>query len=333
MRPRAFAVRTPTSHHGLPQVGWSPRERWVRSNMQPTITREIIDRRQPALRWSAILGGTAIAVGVWGVLQLIGIGAGLVAVDPDDATSVVPAAIGATAFSTLAPLIAMFAGGWFAARLANTWDRQVAGAHGLITWGLASVIGLTMTVLLASAVGHGASRMDSGRDDGILDARFVDIDEAMAPINERLRADGHSVLTPEQLVAAARAAHDDDGYDREDFIEEIDDVSALDKAGATRVVDQLGSRAAGIVTLAATPTPAEHDAMYAAEQAGKGMLALGVAMLLSVVTAIAGALIALRNEDRRRGPHTTAPYPVATPMEPTMTDPAMTTPRTTSRID
>ncbi|MGE3761284.1 MAG: hypothetical protein AB7L94_03380, partial [Kofleriaceae bacterium] len=83
---------------------------------------------------------------------------------------------------------------------------------------------------------------------------------------------------------------------------------------ATRVVDQLGSRAPGIVAVAATPTPAEHDAMLAAEKAGKGLLALALAMLLSVVTAIAGAFIALRtDEPRRRAPHTTAPYPVTTP--------------------
>ncbi|MGE3763394.1 MAG: hypothetical protein AB7L94_14135 [Kofleriaceae bacterium] len=247
------------------------------------------------------------------MLQILGIGAGLVAIDPDDATSVVPAAIGATAFSTLAPLIAMFAGGWFAARLANTWDRRVAGMHGLVTWGLTSVFGIVTTVLLASAVGHGASRMDH-REDAVAHARFLDVDDAIAPINDRLRADGQPLLTSEQLVAAARAAHDDDGYDRDAFVREIDEVSALDKDGATRVVDQLGSRAPGIVAMAATPTPAEHDAMLAAEKAGKGLLALALAMLLSVVTAIAGAFIALRtDEPRRRAPHTTAPYPVTTP--------------------
>jgi hypothetical protein len=279
--------------------------------MQPTITREIIDRRQPTLRWSAIFAGTAIAVGVWGVLQLLGIGVGLVAIDPDDATSVVPAAIGATAFSTLAPIVAMFAGGWFAALLANTWDRHVAITHGLITWGLASVIGISMTVLIASAVGHGAAQVD--RYDGVADSRFAELEDAVAPIN-RTRADA-PLVTSEQLVAAARAAHDDDGYDREKFIEELDDVSSLDKAEATRVIDQLGPRAATIVRMAATPTPAEHATMFAMEKAGKGLLALAVAMLLSVVTVIAGALVALRGDDRRRHVNTTAPYPVAKPID------------------
>ncbi len=279
--------------------------------MQPTISREIIDRRQPTLRWSAIFAGTAIAVGVWGVLQLLGIGVGLVAIDPDDATSMVPAAIGATAFSTLAPLIAMFAGGWFAARLASTWDRSVAITHGLITWGLSSVLGITLTVLVASAVGHGAAQMD--RTDSVADSRYAEIEDALVPVN-RARAEAPAV-TSEQIVAAARAAHDDDGYDRERLIEKLDEVSALDKAQATRVVDSLGSRAPGIVAMAATPTPAEHDTMYAMEKAGKGLLALALAMMLSVVTAIAGALMAMRNDERRRQVHTTAPYPVTRPVD------------------
>jgi hypothetical protein len=284
--------------------------------MQSTITREtIVDRRQSSIRWSAIIGGAAIALGVWGLLQLIGLGVGLVAIDPDDATSVRPAAIGATAFSTLAPLIAMFVGGWATARLASTWDRTIAGTHALIMWGLGSVAGLAMTILVASAIGHGAARMDdhAGRD--VIDTRVADATDALAPINERLRADGKAQVSGEEVLAAARAAHDHDGYDRDDFIAKVDKLTALDKADATRVVDQLGSRAPGLVAVAATPTPAEHDAMFAANRAGKGMLALGISMLLSVVTALAGALIAMREAPRRREPHTTAPYPVTPPTE------------------
>ena len=102
--------------------------------MQP-ITREIIDRRQPAIRWGAVLAGTAVAVGLWGVFQLLGIATGLTALDPDDARSAKSAAIGIGAFSVLAPLVATFAGGFLAARLANTWDKRVAGTHGAVVWG------------------------------------------------------------------------------------------------------------------------------------------------------------------------------------------------------
>src|ERR1041384_3980556 len=57
--------------------------------MQPTITREtiLIDRRQPMLRWSAVFAGAACSIGFWMLLQLIGVGVGLAAVDVNNAGS------------------------------------------------------------------------------------------------------------------------------------------------------------------------------------------------------------------------------------------------------
>ena len=278
----------------------------------------ITDRRQPAITWGAVFAGTAIAVGIWGVLQLLGIGVGLVSIDPDDATSVIPAAIGTSAFSIIAPLVAMFVGGFVAARLANTTNRRVALTHGGVVWGLASIAGLVTTVFVASALGHGAARMDGGQREARIesrtDGRLVDARAALAPINARLREEGKPAVTTEQLVAAARMAHDKDGFEREKFIEKLDESTALDEADATRVVDQLGPRAPALVADAPATTPMEHDAMKAAVGAGKGLVALGIAMLLGGLTALAGALVALR--ERRTGVyagHTTAQYPTAEP--------------------
>jgi hypothetical protein len=60
--------------------------------------------------------------------------------------------------------------------------------------------------------------------------------------------------------------------------------------------------------------------MQAAENTGKGLLTLAVAMLLSIGTAILGALLAFKTLFGDREPvvevrhhHTTAPYPVTTP--------------------
>ena len=55
--------------------------------MQPTISREtiLIDRRQPTLRWSAVFAGVACSAGFWMLLQLLGMGIGLAAIDVDNA--------------------------------------------------------------------------------------------------------------------------------------------------------------------------------------------------------------------------------------------------------
>lgn len=306
--------------------------------MQPItqpMTREMItDRRQPAIRWSAVLAGTAVAAGLWGVLQLLGIGAGLTAIDPEDVGSA-SGAIGVGALSLLAPLLAMLVGGYVAAKLANTYDQKVAGAHGLVVWGLTALIGLGTTLWLAKSIAVGAAharaadvqqdaRAMAPAPDATLVAEATDV---LAPINQRLRLQGKPQISPEQLISAARSAAEDDGFDVDELIEELDDKTALSRDEAAEVANLLGPRAEGLVGRASAVTPAQHDALAAAERTGQGLLSLGVAILLSIGTAILGALLALgrfgkrdRDDDAtRRGPYTTAPYPTTPPTSPDVT--------------
>ena len=285
----------------------------VSLDMQPFTRETVVDRRQPAIRWSAVLAGTAIALGLWGVLQLLGAGLGLAAIDPDDATSARGAVIGTGAWSVLAPMIAMFAGGFVAARLANTYDRRVAGTHGVVVWGLASIGGLITITWLASALEVGAvqPRVVSSNVDNAL---IEDASSMMLPINNRLRLAGKPTITAEQLVASARAAYDDDGFDRKDFVEQLDKRTALNEKEATEVANHLGPRVEELVGRAHRTTPAEFATLRAMENTGKGMLALSLSILLGIGTAILGAILALRPLGRdERNPHITAPYPIPTP--------------------
>lgn len=120
--------------------------------MQPITRETIVDRRQPAIRWSAIFAGTAVAIGVWILLQVFGMGAGLAAIDTDNAGSLRGVGIGTSVWSLLAPLIAMFIGGWIAGKLAATRDDRIGGLHGVVVWALASVAGVMLAVSLISAI-------------------------------------------------------------------------------------------------------------------------------------------------------------------------------------
>jgi hypothetical protein len=117
--------------------------------MQP-ITREIIDRRQPAIRWSAVFAGTAVACGLWILLQIFGMGAGLVSLRRG-------AAIGSGAWSLIAPFLSMFIGGWVAGTLAGTRDEKLGALHGVIVWALTSVVGVLATVSLIKALAAGVA--------------------------------------------------------------------------------------------------------------------------------------------------------------------------------
>lgn len=279
-----------------------------------------------------MLAGVAVAAGLWGVLQLLGVGAGLVAIDPDDAESARHAVLGMGAWSVLAPLIAMLVGGYVAAKLANTMDQRVAGAHALVMWGVTAILGIVTTLWLAkaAAVGaaHGADRTNMAPNQaGSMGELSAEAREALTPINQRLRLQGKPQISAEQLISSARAASDDEGFDKDEFIEKLDDKTALSREEAAEVATQLGPRAQSLVTRAGRVTPDEHAALQAAETTGKGLLSLALAILLSLGSAILGAMIALKQFGKRgdgdrdrvvtdRTPHTTAPYPTTTPTNP-----------------
>lgn len=136
--------------------------------MQATINREtFVDRRQPILRWSAVIAGTLCSIGFWILLQLLGVGIGMTAADPDDIRSLYSAGVGTTTWSLISPLIAMFFGGLIAGRLARTYDSKLGVLHGLVMWAITEIVGLRVTVWVISAIAHGAVLSDRDRLDGL----------------------------------------------------------------------------------------------------------------------------------------------------------------------
>ena len=127
----------------------------------PTISREtvLIDRRQPTLHWSAIFAGGACAVGIWLLLELLGVGVGLCARHAADTSRAMHAASAATrVWSLVAQVIAMFCGGLIAGKLAQTYERKIAGLHGLVMWALTSVVGMWASVWVITMITAGAQR-------------------------------------------------------------------------------------------------------------------------------------------------------------------------------
>jgi hypothetical protein len=130
--------------------------------MRPIARETIVDRRQPSLRWSSVFAGATVAVALWVVLQLIGMGAGLTAVELDEAGSLRTLGVGTTVWSIIAPLIALFVGGIVAGRLATTFDSRVGAAHGFVAWSIASIAGVMAMAWLVSSLAAGAVRMANG---------------------------------------------------------------------------------------------------------------------------------------------------------------------------
>jgi MFS family permease len=127
--------------------------------MKPIIRETLVERRQLSLRWSAIIGGAVLGIGVWIFLQMLGMGLGLVSIEVDS----FGAPRGASwlgAWSMIAPLLAMFVGGGLAAYYANTFDRRTGITHAVMAWAVAAVVGMFVRVWLITAMVTAATRSD-----------------------------------------------------------------------------------------------------------------------------------------------------------------------------
>ena len=69
-------------------------------------------------------------------------------------------------WSLLAPLVAMFIGGWIAGKLAGTLDDRMGMLHGVIVWALTSVLGVLARVSLVSALASGVAHSHAVIYDG-----------------------------------------------------------------------------------------------------------------------------------------------------------------------
>src|SRR4051812_32822423 len=114
--------------------------------MKPITRETIIDRRQPQFRWGAVFAGAAVSIGLWILLQTLGMGAGLAAIDTNDAGNLRSVGIGTTVWSLIVPLIALFIGGLIAGRFTGTRVPRIGSIHGLVMWAITSVLGVIMMI-------------------------------------------------------------------------------------------------------------------------------------------------------------------------------------------
>lgn len=294
-----------------------------------------------------MFAGTVCGVGFWMLLQLLGLGIGLAAVDVGDAESLRGVGVGTTVWSLVSPLIAMFFGGVLAGKLAQTYDRKVAAVHGLVTWAITSIVGLCATIWIVAMIATGAARAsgvalgatghvmswigNTAERAPTLRDLGIDTDDLLAPINQRLSTQGKPTITAAQLEAAMRGvvrggiARGD--VDRDLLIDQLVANTQLSRADAIDIERQVEAR---LQTRAGQIAQrAGQYGLEAIDAAGKALTTVGISLLLSLITSVAGAIIGLSRPRRpeKGGPHRrerdTEPEDVVPPTEPVVTMPSM----------
>jgi hypothetical protein len=289
--------------------------------MKPFSRETVIDRRQAYLRWSPILGGAILAIGIWVLLQVLGMGVGLAAVDTDDAGSLKGAGIGTGIWSIIAPLIAMFVGGLLVGRTSGTRDRKVGGMHGSVMWALALAVGLwammSMLSTLAGGVGRVAGAASSAtssvvagvaqHSEGAMSALGIDANDMVGPINERLRQDGKPTVTAEQLNATMKALAQRGvrgaEINREVIVAELARNTSLSQTDAQDVAADIERKYREVSTQAGAKLEqvgedAKRVGLEAADKTGKALLLGGLMMLLSLGAAVAGGALGVPKQTR-----------------------------------
>jgi hypothetical protein len=104
------------------------------------------------ISWAAIFGGVILVVAVQLLLSTLGVGVGLGTINVNAGTTPNASSlgIGAGVWWVVSSCLALFVGGYIAAWLAGIEIRFDGLLHGLMTWGIASLLTI---YLLTSAIG------------------------------------------------------------------------------------------------------------------------------------------------------------------------------------
>ena len=124
------------------------------------------------ISWGAIIAGALVSIVVMLLLNLLGIGIGLGSIDPmEEANPFAGLGTGAIIWWVVSNLIAIFAGGYVAGKLAGIPLKNTSTIHGILSWSLYTLVSLWLLTTaiggLISGVGSVLSKSISAAGSGI----------------------------------------------------------------------------------------------------------------------------------------------------------------------
>ena len=279
-------------------------------------TTAMLDRQHTHRRisWSAIFGGVVLVVAIQILLSLLGAGIGLQTVNVNagstpDASSF---GIGAGLWWVLSGCIALFAGGYAAAWLAGNEIRFDGMLHGLVTWGIATIVTIyLLTSAIGGIIGGGFSAIGS-----VASSAGSAVKDAAGPVAnsvglspDMVQQQAQAYLAPtnpdpatmspqdaQKAVAQDLVTYARGGTDAAAAKSRIIDISAaqmkISKADATKKFDDAQAKTQQTIDQAKQKARDAADAT--ASGASKTSFAVFVDLLLGAIAAAAGGAVAIR---------------------------------------
>ncbi|MGH8177605.1 MAG: hypothetical protein ACREV5_15210 [Steroidobacter sp.] len=243
------------------------------------------------ISWGGIWAGVLTVMGMLLFLTTLGLAVGVSAADPGD-TDAGALGAGAAIWSGLSLLIALFIGGMAATRLGMVFDKAAGAFEGALVWVLSFLIILWLASsgvrLVASGISglfSGVTQTISSAATGMEDLSSGDVNQILARLNDPQTARTLSTATgiPQQEVASTLG-----GVAQR--VEAARDNPQQAAAQVRQGTEQLMSRARQQL-----PAVAER----VQESASKTAWITFAAMLISLIAAIAGAMLGRRRVVQR----------------------------------
>ncbi|NTX05086.1 MULTISPECIES: hypothetical protein [Myxococcus] len=283
------------------------------------------------LSWGAILGGTVVALGVLILLYSLGLALGLSSVDPSNPDSARSAGIGTGIWGLIAPLIALFIGGFLAARTAGVVDKAGGAMHGAVMWGLTTIAGVVLMGMVVSTVVGTAFKATTGvvgatgaavagaasQGGNAAQAFGLDANDALGPVNERLKAEGKPTITANQLEAATKdivtTAVRTGNVDRELLVTSIAENTRLSRQDSEDVANRVQIQIDGAkAKVGQVGEQVQQGALQAADKTGRAFWGVFGALLLGLVASVLGAGLGVSKRQRVHAEGAISPTPRTT---------------------
>ena len=192
------------------------------------VVQNIIPAAVKRVSWGAIIAGVTIALVTQLLLGVLGLAIGASTIDPlRHATPTQGLGIGTGIWFLVTALLSLFAGGWTAGRLAGIPRPVDSALHGVLTWGIATLLTFYLLTTAvgalmggaAQALGQGASLIGQGAaaaSPTISDAvqqqmqdNGVNWDSIKDSARTMLQQTGKPELQPDAIADKAKDAKDD----------------------------------------------------------------------------------------------------------------------------
>ncbi len=258
-----------------------------------TLIQERVDIPLDGLRisWGGVWAGVLTVLGTLLFLTTLGLAIGVTAAEPGnfDAGAL---GTGAAIWSGLSLLIALFVGGMAATRLGMVFDRAAGAFEGALVWVVSFVAILWLASSGVQLVASGISRVFSGVTQtigasagGIDELSSGDVDQILARLNN-----------PRTVSTVATAT----GMSEQEVRSTLGDIAQRVEAARNNPQQAAAEVRSGVERLMAQ---ARQQLPAAAERVQEGAAKTAwitfAAMLISLIAAIAGAMVGRKRATRR----------------------------------